>query len=287
MILFSLLRRGQIRSTAFLISRQYRLVQQFQKQLLIAGGIILLFKTKFQSRVNIEKLTKNFLWCQIDKSVLGSPQDLFICGVYIPPGNSPYFDDEIFNNLESDVAYFFTKDNIMLLGDFNARTSKIEDYVSKEGNTFINFSDLLSKGKRLPNNAIWRWFRRFSTRLSRDIHTWKFASIANRGPHGSCGQPFEKRGFCNSSKLLWYGQPRPEAPKYCCLTMFPIVWHSIGTRYPHLKIQPSSKGETTWAMWSPPPFAKRGFGNFSKLLSCGQQRLEAPKSCCLPLIAIV
>ena len=156
MILFSLLRRGQIRSTAFLISRQYRLVQQFQKQLLIAGGIILLFKTKFQSRVNIEKLTKNFLWCQIDKSVLGSPQDLFICGVYIPPGNSPYFDDEIFNNLESDVAYFSTKDNIMLLGDFNARTSKIEDYVSKEGNTFINFSDLLSKGKRLPNNAIWR-----------------------------------------------------------------------------------------------------------------------------------
>ena len=26
----------------------------------------------------------------------------------------------------------------MLLGDFNARTSKLEDFVSKEGNTFIN-----------------------------------------------------------------------------------------------------------------------------------------------------
>ena len=26
----------------------------------------------------------------------------------------------------------------MLLGDFNARTNKIEDHVSKEGNTFIN-----------------------------------------------------------------------------------------------------------------------------------------------------
>ena len=33
----------------------------------ISGGITLLFKTKFESRVNIEKLTKNFLWCQIDK----------------------------------------------------------------------------------------------------------------------------------------------------------------------------------------------------------------------------
>jgi hypothetical protein len=26
----------------------------------------------------------------------------------------------------------------MLLGDFNARTSKLEDFVSNEGNTFIN-----------------------------------------------------------------------------------------------------------------------------------------------------
>ena len=44
----------------------------------------------------------------------------------------------------------------MLLGDFNARTSKIEDHVSKEGNTFINFSNLLSYGQRLPINTIWR-----------------------------------------------------------------------------------------------------------------------------------
>jgi hypothetical protein len=26
----------------------------------------------------------------------------------------------------------------MLLGDFNARTRKLEDFVSREGNTFIN-----------------------------------------------------------------------------------------------------------------------------------------------------
>ena len=34
--------------------------------------------------------------------------------------------------------YFSKKENNMLVGDFDACTSKLEDFVSKEGNTFIN-----------------------------------------------------------------------------------------------------------------------------------------------------
>jgi hypothetical protein len=61
-----------------------------------------------------------------------------MCGVYIPPIKSPYFDTEIFGNLENDVLYYSQKGNVMLVGDFNARTSKLMDYISQEGNTFIN-----------------------------------------------------------------------------------------------------------------------------------------------------
>ena len=88
--------------------------------------------------VTTEKLTKQFLWCRIDKSIFNSSKDLFLCGVYIPPIKSPYFDEEIFENLETDVLHYSQKGNVMLLGDFNARTSKLEDFISKEGNTFIN-----------------------------------------------------------------------------------------------------------------------------------------------------
>ena len=34
--------------------------------------------------------------------------------------------------------HYSQKGNVMLLGDFNTRTSKLEDFISKEGNTFIN-----------------------------------------------------------------------------------------------------------------------------------------------------
>ena len=118
----------------------------------ISGGISLLFKSKFESMVTVEKLTKNFLWCLIDKSVFNASQDLFLCGVYIPPIKSPYFNDEIFENLEADMLYFSQKGNIMLLGDFNARPSKLDDFVSKDGNKFINDLSENSTSSRIRNN---------------------------------------------------------------------------------------------------------------------------------------
>ena len=85
--------------------------------------------------VTIERLTKNTLWCRIDKSLLNSTKHLYLCGIYIPPIKSHYFDEDIFEKLE--ILQFSQKGNMLLLGDFNARTSKLDDFISKEGNTFI------------------------------------------------------------------------------------------------------------------------------------------------------
>ena len=48
-----------------------------------------------------------------------------------------HFEKEIFDELENDTVLFCSKRN-MTLGDFNARTSTLEDSVSKDGNIFIN-----------------------------------------------------------------------------------------------------------------------------------------------------
>ena len=92
-----------------------------------SGGISLLYKTKYEHLISTVKLTKNFLLCRIDKFLFNAEKDLLICGIYIPPEKSPYFDEEI---LEKDVIYFSSKGNI--LGDFSARTGKLDDFVSKE-----------------------------------------------------------------------------------------------------------------------------------------------------------
>lgn len=104
----------------------------------LSGGITLIFKDKFKNQVTIVKQSKNFLWCKISKNNLNSDLDLYFCGVYIPPENSTYFENEIFDELEDDLVSFSNKGNVMLLGDFNARTSKQEDFVSKEGSNLIN-----------------------------------------------------------------------------------------------------------------------------------------------------
>jgi hypothetical protein len=62
---------------------------------------------------------------------------LYVCGTYIPPEKSKYFENEIFEELENDIILFSSRGNILLLGDLNARTSKLEDFVSSDGSDHI------------------------------------------------------------------------------------------------------------------------------------------------------
>jgi hypothetical protein len=60
---------------------------------------------------------------------------LYVCGTYIPPEKSKYFENEIFEELENDIIRFSSRGNV--LGDLNARTSKLEDFVSSDGSDHI------------------------------------------------------------------------------------------------------------------------------------------------------
>jgi exonuclease III len=102
-----------------------------------SGGIALLTKIKFEKNVLPVKQSKNFLWCKVSKELLNIEKDLYLCGVYIPPEKSAYFEKEIFDILENDIALFSSKGYTMILGNFNARTNKLEDYITKNGNNFI------------------------------------------------------------------------------------------------------------------------------------------------------
>ncbi len=103
-----------------------------------SGGISLMFKSKFMNYVTIVKNTKNFLWSKISKEILKNDTDLYICGTYIPPEKSNYFDEEIFEEFENDIIRFSSRGNVVTLGDFNARTNKLDDFVSSEGSELIH-----------------------------------------------------------------------------------------------------------------------------------------------------
>ena len=104
-----------------------------------SGGISFLFRNKFQGKITLIQKSNNFIWCKLSKEILGyAEKDIYICGLYIPPQNSLYFNTDIFDELENDIANYSAKGHILLLGDFNARTGKYTDLVSKEGNNFID-----------------------------------------------------------------------------------------------------------------------------------------------------
>jgi hypothetical protein len=58
-----------------------------------SGGIILLIKTKFEKHISIIKKSTNFIWCKVSKEMLKAQNDLLLCGVYIPPEKSVYFEN--------------------------------------------------------------------------------------------------------------------------------------------------------------------------------------------------
>ena len=71
-----------------------------------SGGITLMFQNKFKNYLTTVKNTKNFLWSKISKEILNNDTDLYICGTYIPPEKSNYFEEEIFEELENDIIRF-------------------------------------------------------------------------------------------------------------------------------------------------------------------------------------
>lgn len=104
-----------------------------------SGGIIFLYREKlFQDKITLVKKCNNYIWSKIDKHVFDTDRDIYICGAYINPENSSYFDENIFENLEYDIEHFSNIGHIIIAGDLNARVGKYDDFVNTEGNKFID-----------------------------------------------------------------------------------------------------------------------------------------------------
>ena len=71
------------------------------------------------------------LWVKLDKCFFGFQKDIYICSVYVTPESSTHNSsrDNVWHLLQTEIADLSTKGDIMLTGDFNARTGTQRDYV--------------------------------------------------------------------------------------------------------------------------------------------------------------
>lgn len=98
-----------------------------------AGGLIVYIKeTLFnQGLVKRIKSTRNLIWLRLSKDIFNFKSDIFLCTIYIPPRLKSVCpdNDEIFDKLRDSIHEFSEQGKIILMGDFNARTGTLSDFI--------------------------------------------------------------------------------------------------------------------------------------------------------------
>lgn len=98
-----------------------------------SGGIIIIYKKCLSNFIKfIDSESDVVQWVELN---LNLESKVYLGCVYIPPENSVYSSENSFIELENDIINFSQKSKyVSLVGDFNARTARLPDYVTPDEN---------------------------------------------------------------------------------------------------------------------------------------------------------
>ena len=101
-----------------------------------SGGITVIYRSNLKSKLEFTKSRTNYMWIKFlnlksFNSLAGNADSLYTCAVYVPPESSPYFSDEIFHDLSTEISCLAkSKIPVIQCGDFNARTGNVTLYTT-------------------------------------------------------------------------------------------------------------------------------------------------------------
>ncbi|CAG2186250.1 unnamed protein product [Mytilus edulis] len=94
-----------------------------------SGGIVIIYKSELEKFLTFLKTNSEFVqWIQFSKDLLND--NVLMGCVYIPPEGSKYSSVDAFTEIENEFLHL-SEPNLknVLIGDFNAKTSTLPDYV--------------------------------------------------------------------------------------------------------------------------------------------------------------
>ena len=97
--------------------------------------------------------------------------DIIGCAIYVEPENSTYANPDIFDCIENTLSRFSDNHNFLLLGDFNARTATVNEFVNSDRYNFDVYDDEVKVAQRIDNEDLLLEFGIPKSRYSRDIKT--------------------------------------------------------------------------------------------------------------------
>jgi len=62
-----------------------------------SGGVAFGFKSALAQGITHISSHADYIWCKLDKNFVHTDKDIFICAIYIPPRDSPYFNPDTFH----------------------------------------------------------------------------------------------------------------------------------------------------------------------------------------------
>ena len=94
-----------------------------------SGGIdVYIRKTIIGGTSFVTTRNKNILWIKLDKSFFELGKDLYLGTLYISPNTSQVIEQELLHDIESEIVNFTLKGDVILQGDFNARTGSMQEF---------------------------------------------------------------------------------------------------------------------------------------------------------------
>ena len=102
-----------------------------------SGGMLIWYKANLVQYIKLIKKREFSILIKIKKDLITTDKDVFLCAAYIPPSQSPYFNEHSFSILEDEISYFQAQGSVLICGDLNARTGTEPDFISTQGDKHI------------------------------------------------------------------------------------------------------------------------------------------------------
>jgi hypothetical protein len=96
-----------------------------------AGGISVFVNHKLKSKVSVLKSHDDYIvWLKVKENCVGNSKALAFCIVYFPPEGASCnsIRNYYFDVLQNDILLYKSKFDVLLMGDYNARTEDLNDF---------------------------------------------------------------------------------------------------------------------------------------------------------------
>lgn len=118
----------------------------------VPGGFLLIIKDSLYRHLKVVKRNDYVVWLYLNGLAEMPESIVYLACVYIPHENSVFrnYENDHLDTLQTDIECFTTKGTVITIGDFNARTSNLDDFLNKEilGELMYNITSLPDESRR-------------------------------------------------------------------------------------------------------------------------------------------